>query len=99
MLKKLTQTDDFNQIIQKGEWLVDFSASWCGPCRMLEPNLEQYAKEGNVLQVDIDEFSDLTSSFNIMSVPTLLAYRDGQIISKSIGYIDLPEINNLFKQK
>ncbi len=97
MLKKLTNSDNYEEVINKGEWVVDFSATWCGPCRMLEPILEEYSKEKNVLQVDIDEFDELTMSFGIMSVPTLLAYRDGKLLNKSIGLVDKETIDNLFK--
>ena len=97
MLKKLTNNDNYEEVIGKGEWVVDFSATWCGPCRMLEPILEEYSKEKNVLQVDIDEFDELTMSFGIMSVPTLLAYRDGKLLNKSIGLVDKGTIDSLFK--
>lgn len=97
MLKKLTNNDNYEEVISKGEWVVDFSATWCGPCRMLEPILEEYSKEKNVLQVDIDEFDELTMSFGIMSVPTLLAYRDGKLLNKSIGLVDKETIDKLFK--
>lgn len=97
MLKKLTSNDNYEEVIKKGDWLVDFSASWCGPCRMLEPILEEYSSDVNVLQVDVDEFGDLTMSFGIMSVPTLMAYRDGKLLNKSIGLVDKETIDNLFK--
>ncbi len=97
MLKKLTSNDNYEEVIKKGDWLVDFSASWCGPCRMLEPILEEYSSDVNVLQVDVDEFGDLTMIFGIMSVPTLMAYRDGKLLNKSIGLVDKETIDNLFK--
>ena len=77
MIKKLSKDDKFEEIIKEGTWLVDFFATWCGPCRMLEPVLEEFSKDNNVLQVDIDQFGELTDSFNIMSVPTLLLFKSG----------------------
>lgn len=97
MLKKLNHDDNYGEVIKSGEWLVDFSATWCGPCRMLEPILEDYGKDKNVLQVDVDEYGDLAMSFGIMSVPTLLAYKDGKLLNKSIGLVDKETIDNLFK--
>lgn len=97
MLKKLTNDDDFNKIIEKGTWLVDFSATWCGPCRMLEPVLEEFSKDNQVLQVDIDQFSELTSSFGIMSVPTLIVFKDGKKIVQDVGYRSIDQLNELVK--
>ncbi len=96
MLKKLSSNDKYEELIKEGDWLVDFSATWCGPCRMLEPTLEEYGKNKNVLQVDVDEFNELAMSFGIMSVPTLLAYRDGKLLNKSIGLVDKETIDKLF---
>lgn len=97
MLKKLTNDDDFNKVIEKGTWLVDFSATWCGPCRMLEPVLEEFSKDNQVLQVDIDQFSELTSSFGIMSVPTLIVFKDGNKVVQDVGYRSIDQLNELVK--
>lgn len=97
MLKKLTSNDDFYKIIEKGTWLVDFSATWCGPCKMLEPVLEEYGKDNQVLQVDIDQFIDLTTSFGIMSVPTLIVFKDGKKVTQDVGYRSLEQIRDLVK--
>ena len=91
-MKYLTNSVDFKEIIKDGIWLVDFSASWCGPCKMLDPNLEELSKEYNVLKVDIDNFRDLTESFNIMSVPTIILFRDGNFIKKDVGYKSLDSL-------
>ena len=91
-MKYLTNSVDFKEIIKDGIWLVDFSASWCGPCKMLEPNLEELSKEYNVLKVDIDNFRDLTESFNIMSVPTIILFKDGNFIKQDVGYKSLDSL-------
>ena len=96
-MKRLSNSDDFKNIIKEGTWLVDFSATWCGPCRMLEPNLEEFAHSNNVLQVDIDKFQELTESFNIMSVPTLLVFNNGELVKKTVGYKSLDELEKLIK--
>ena len=97
MIKRLNNSDEFSSIIKEGKWLVDFSATWCGPCRMLEPVLEDFSKDNNVLQVDIDQFSELTDNFNIMSVPTLIYFEDGILKSQDVGYKSLDELNNFVK--
>ena len=68
--------------------LLDFFASWCGPCRMVGPILDEIAEEREdikVCKVDIDEQPELASRYRIMSVPTLMVLRNGQIMEQSIG--------------
>jgi thioredoxin 1 len=71
--------------------VIDFWAEWCGPCRAIAPIVEELAEEyaGRVLigKVNIDENEDLTDTFGIRSVPTLLFFKDGQIVDKHIGGI------------
>lgn len=97
MIKKLSKDDKFEEIIKEGTWLVDFFATWCGPCRMLEPVLEEFSKDNNVLQVDIDQFGELTDSFNIMSVPTLMCFENGTLKAQDAGYKSLDELKNFVK--
>ena len=68
--------------------LLDFFASWCGPCRMVAPILDEIAEEREdikVCKVDIDEQPELASRFRVMSVPTLMVMKNGQIMEQSIG--------------
>jgi len=68
--------------------LLDFFASWCGPCRMVGPILEEIAQEREdikVCKVNIDEQPELASRFRVMSIPTLMVMKDGQIVDQSIG--------------
>ena len=68
--------------------LLDFFASWCGPCRMVAPILDEIAQEREdikVCKVDIDEQPELASRYRIMSVPTLMVLKDGQLMEQSIG--------------
>lgn len=97
MLKKINNKEDFSKTISSGTWLVDFSAKWCGPCRMLEPVIESVSKNNDVIQIDIDEAIDIAEEFGIMSVPTLLVFKDGVLKNKEIGYMPEEEILNLFK--
>ena len=94
---KILEENNFNEVIKEGTWLVDFSAVWCGPCRMLEPVLEEISKEANVLKVDIDKFQELTASFGIMSVPTLIVFENGQQKTISVGYKSKSEVEELLK--
>ena len=96
MIHLLKETD-FKDTIKEGLWLVDFSASWCGPCRMLEPNLDELSKEFNVLKIDIDQFRNLTDSFNIMSVPTMILFNNGEVVKQDVGYKSLDELKEFVK--
>ena len=82
--------------------LIDFWASWCGPCRMLAPIIDQVAKEvtGNVkiCKVNIDEQPELTTQFNIMSVPTLVVMRNGEVIEQSVGVKPKSEILSMLEK-
>jgi thioredoxin 1 len=97
MIKKLDKTEDFYKIIEKGTWLVDFFAAWCGPCRMLEPVLNEFSLDNNVLQVDIDQFDEITASFDIMSVPTLIVFKEGKKTNQTVGYRSIDELKDLCK--
>lgn len=68
--------------------IVDFWASWCGPCRMLAPILDQIAAERpdvKVAKVNVDEQMELASRFGIVSIPTVIVFKDGKPVSKSLG--------------
>ena len=69
--------------------LVDFWATWCGPCRMIAPIVEEIANEyaGKVLvaKVDVDEMGELAQRYRIMNIPTLMLFKQGQLVDKAIG--------------
>ncbi len=75
--------------------LVDFWASWCGPCRMIAPVLEEIAAERpdvKVCKVNVDEENELAMSYGIASIPTLLVFKNGQVVNKSIGAVPKAKI-------
>jgi len=68
--------------------LVDFWASWCGPCKMLSPTVEEIANENSnikVCKINVDEEAELASKFGIMSIPTLIVFKNGQAVRQSAG--------------
>ena len=79
MIKKL-EDEKLEDLVKEGNVLVDFSASWCGPCQMLEPVLEELASDRSnikIISVDVDEHEELSRKYGVMSVPTLVVYKDG----------------------
>ncbi len=78
--------------------VVDFFATWCGPCKMLSPVVEQAAEEINdaaFYKVDIDEEMELAQRYQIMSVPTLLFLKNGEVVNKSVGAIPLEQLKDM----
>lgn len=80
--------------------LIDFWATWCGPCRMLAPIIEEIANEHNdikVGKVNVDEEAELAEEFNIESIPTLVLIKNGKIVSRSLGYRPKSDIEEMLK--
>ena len=89
MLKHIQNAQEFDDAIKEGVVLVDFFATWCGPCKMLSPLLEEIAEENKdllVLKIDVDEVSELAARFGIQAIPTLMLFKNGQRIETRMGY-------------
>ena len=67
--------------------LVDFWATWCGPCQMLAPVLEELSQQVKVVKVDVDENPQLAVAFQVASIPTVIAFRDGKAVNQSVGVV------------
>jgi thioredoxin 1 len=81
--------------------VADFWAEWCGPCRMIAPVLHALAKEYQdrlkVAKINVDEEPELAARFNIQSIPTLLFFKDGQVVKQQIGAVPRPVLEKLVK--
>ena len=88
MLKHINNRDEFKESIKEGTVLVDFFATWCGPCKMLSPVLEEVSKESNIdiIKVDVDEAGPLAALYGIQAVPTLILFKDGNPVGTRMGY-------------
>lgn len=78
--------------------LVDFWADWCGPCRMLAPVIEELAQEKTdlkVCKVNVDEQGSLAEQFNVMSIPTVVAFRGGKEVNRSVGLVSKEKLAEL----
>ncbi len=82
---------NFDEKISSGVAVVDFWAAWCGPCRMLSPVIDELAAdfEGRcaVYKVNVDEEGELAARFGVMTIPTVIIFKDGEIVDKSIGVV------------
>ena len=86
------EKNKLDELIKEGTHLVDFYAEWCGPCKMLTPVLENLEDKINVIKVDIDKFEKLAFEYRIMSVPTLIFFKDGEKKEELIGFRDEEEL-------
>ena len=81
--------------------LVDFWATWCGPCKMIAPIVKEIADEydGKILvgKVNVDEEPDLTMQYDVSSIPTLMVFKNGQLVNKAVGYREKDEILKMLK--
>ena len=95
------QTFDSEVLQSDRPVLVDFWAAWCGPCRMLSPVVDELAEENpqiKVCKVNVDNEEGLAVRFGVMSIPTLLAFRDGKLIGQTVGVQSKQAILDLFEK-
>ncbi|MBR5597532.1 MAG: thioredoxin [Lachnospiraceae bacterium] len=86
---KITKDNFQTEVLEASQTvLVDFWASWCGPCKMIGPIIDQIAEERSdvkVCKVNVDDEPELAAKFRVMSIPTLIVFKDGQVVTQSMG--------------
>ena len=98
---KIVNSKEFNEEIKEGIVFVDFFANWCGPCKMLSPIVDEVSdelKDIKFIKVDVDESGDIASSLGIMSIPTLVIYKDGKLINKTMGLMSKSNLIDFINQ-
>ena len=98
---KIVNSAEFRDEIKSGVVLVDFFATWCGPCKMLAPVLEQVSEEmngkANIIKVDIDQCPDLADEFQITSVPTMMVFKDNVKVDMIVGFLPKERITEVIE--
>ncbi len=98
---KIINENEFDSTVEKGLVLVDFFANWCGPCKMLSPILEKLSTEYEdveIVKVDIDKSQQLALQHQVQSIPTLLLFKDGKIVSRNVGFLAEAQLKSLLDQ-
>ncbi len=100
MVKKVN-AKEYEEAYAQGKVVVDFSATWCGPCRMLAPTMEELSDEMNdvtFLNVDVDECPALAERYSIMNIPAIIAFKDGEKKAQTMGARSYDEMEEWIKE-
>ncbi len=86
--------NNFQNEVSNGKVLVDFNATWCGPCRMLKPILEEFSETTSVkvCSIDTDQNENLARNYNIYSIPCIILFENGKEVKRNIGLLSLDEL-------
>ena len=82
--------DNFHDLTKEGYVLVDFFATWCGPCKMQAPVLEELKEDRSdvkVVKIDVDQETEIARLYGVMSIPTLILFKDGKEVAKNVGFM------------
>ena len=97
-MKYIEKESDFEEIIKQEKVIVDFYATWCGPCQLLSPILEEIEKENKditIVKIDVDKNEPLARKHGIMSIPTIEIYKNMKLMNKQTGLLSKEELLDL----
>lgn len=93
--------DNFKDEIASGVTLVDFYADWCGPCKMIAPFVEQLAEEETdvkIAKLNVDEAQKVAMEYEVMSIPTLIVFKDGEPVKQQVGFAAKEQLKNMINE-
>ena len=97
---KYLEKENFDDEIATGRILVDFFATWCGPCKMLSGVLENVEDSIGmpILKIDVDKHEELARRFRVMSIPTVILFEDGKEVKKKIGFMNEKKVSEFISE-
>lgn len=101
MIEHINDQKVFKDFIKEGLVLIDFFATWCGPCKMLSPVIEQLAIEHpelKVVKVDVDEAPEIAIPYQVQAIPTLLLMKEGKLVNRGMGYMNKNQLENFISK-
>lgn len=99
MVKQIN-SNEFKEVIKEGKVVVDLFATWCGPCKMLSPILDEISEEiktTKFYKIDVDDNQDVAREYNVMSIPTVLIFENGELTNKIVGLRSREDLVEQFK--
>ncbi len=92
------EKNNLDELISEDVTLVDFYAEWCGPCKMMDEVLKELDSKYKIIKVDTDKFNDITFKYRIMSIPTIIVFKNKNKVKEIVGYHNIDELEELINE-